>query len=262
MRLHLLDHDGRAGATRQFHNQLGQGDAADGNRLTGDAGKGSVDENTIVVNNFHNDGELAAVRAVVDKDQATDFNEARVYLHAKRGLEMDGQVPFGFYGQVTEPTTPVIRLYIPPHPYTTMRSCTNCRRAHIKCDGVRPSCETCLVKGKRCSYRGDVEGTGNRAPRLRGPTTQTKALQKLPENDLYFMEKDLLTPQIERLLHEYPDSKFLDAIHASVTNHLEYMGEAVHYYKFEPSALLAFGLLAQELVEPCQVEVSSEEEGA
>ena len=83
LRLHLLRNNGRARSTRQLHHQLGQGDAAQTDGLTGDAREGSVDEDAVVVDDFHNDGELATVRAVVDEDQATDFNEARVYLTRK-----------------------------------------------------------------------------------------------------------------------------------------------------------------------------------
>ena len=208
-----------------------------------------------MVDDFDDDGELAAVWAVVDEDEATDFNKERVYLHGNKRLEMDGQVPFGLYGQVKEPLDPGNSSL-----YSTivqsevgMRRCLNCKKSHLRCDGVRPSCEQCLVKGKTCCYRPDVDGTGNKSVRIRGPPTQTKALQKQQhqqaDKEVYVSEQDLLTPQVKALLPEYPESKLLDAIHAAVSGHLAYMGEEEHYYKFEPSALLALGLITEKLLE-------------
>lgn len=77
---HLLGNDRRASTTRHLHRQLCQRQTAQMERLASNAAQGPVDDDAVVVDDLDDDGNLALQLAVVDQDEAANFNKAAVYL--------------------------------------------------------------------------------------------------------------------------------------------------------------------------------------
>ncbi|KAL4882997.1 fungal-specific transcription factor domain-containing protein [Aspergillus karnatakaensis] len=62
-------------------------------------------------------------------------------------------------------------------PEAICRTCGNCRRRKVKCDGQQPECKKCQLRGQLCEYPQDARKTANRSKK-----TNVRALQRQLED--------------------------------------------------------------------------------
>ena len=119
--------------------------------------------------------------------------------------------------------------------------CVPCRRSHLGCDRLKPTCTRCLSSGKQCSYRQDIV-----------TSRISHSLRKFPRLVKYsdsFTEvtKNDVTKKLDDIPNGFPSSALFDELNDACYSHLEFLGMGEYERTYDPSALLMLGLVAEKL---------------
>jgi hypothetical protein len=84
--LNIFAHCWGASTTGQvLHDELGEGEALQADNLTLDARCGSVNDGTVMVDNFHDNGKLVLIFTIVDEGDTANLDEFGEYLRLVSG---------------------------------------------------------------------------------------------------------------------------------------------------------------------------------
>ena len=119
--------------------------------------------------------------------------------------------------------------------------CLRCQRNQNKCSMERPACERCREAHAKCIY--DAPEAKRPRPKSKDSNSQQNFVTKMSQHPFYCSKMKSV---------RLPDPHLLDAIHLACSRHnvdpCDPEEAKRRCYSMDGSALLAFGILIEELV--------------
>jgi hypothetical protein len=135
-------------------------------------------------------------------------------------------------------------------------SCHMCRVRMTICGGEHPSCRQCTRLYLQCIYH------DKRIPRKFSRLSHFSKSARISQTKRGLIKRKggVATEGLP-----LPDDKLMDLIHRAAIEHCESAFTAIHgnpfYYEFEASALMAFAVLAEELMSEYASKADTENDG-
>jgi hypothetical protein len=133
-------------------------------------------------------------------------NHRRLLPREDHTLEKSGQ-----------PSSRLINALVPRRPRqpTIPLACQSCQQHKVRCDGVRPKCRTCTVKGRTCNYEFEAGMS-----RIKGLRRKQSMLQEQADsfNALYFFLQSRGAQDVNLLLERIRNGASLESVLQFVVN--------------------------------------------